>query len=140
MKSLVAEDDQISRKVLQNMLQCYGPCKTVADGAQAVEAFEQAWEQDSPYDLVCLDIMMPVIDGQEALKRIRQVESRMGLTSAGKTKVIMLSALEDPSVLMEAFYRGDATAYMVKPIEIHALEVELQNLELPITRRQMGWK
>ena len=46
------------------------------DGMEAVDAFMMALEDGEPYDLVCLDIMMPVMDGYQALMGIRNLESK----------------------------------------------------------------
>ena len=46
------------------------------DGMEAVDAFMMALEEGNPYDLVCLDIMMPVMDGYQALVGIRNLEKK----------------------------------------------------------------
>lgn len=130
MKTLIAEDDFTSRTIARRLLERFGPCDAVEDGLAAVKAFEQALRAGRPYDLVCLDIMMPDMDGQEALKRIRAVEAQMGIRGTGEVKVIMLSALDDPRSVVEAFYRGGATAYLVKPLAPERLESELRQLGL----------
>ncbi len=135
MKILIAEDDAISRQIIHKILARFGRCDAVVDGAEAVEAFQLALEDGDPYDLICLDIMMPGVDGQAALKEIRELERRMDIRGERGVKVIMLTALDDPHSVVEAYYRGGATAYLVKPIEADKLLVELQRLGL-ITAEQ----
>ncbi|MCJ8500360.1 response regulator [Desulfatitalea alkaliphila] len=130
MKTLIAEDDFTSRTIARRQLERFGPCDAVEDGLAAVTAFERALQAGRPYDLVCLDIMMPDMDGQEALRRIRATEAQMGIRGTGEVKVIMLSALDDPRSVVEAFYRGGATAYLVKPLAPERLESELRQLGL----------
>ncbi len=130
MKILIAEDDDISRMIIRKILERYGTCDTVVDGTEAVEAFKLAWSDEEPYDLIMLDIMMPDIDGQEALKQIRNIERQMGIRGSREVKVIMLTALEDAHSVINAFYRGGATSYLVKPIETEKLMAELKNLGL----------
>lgn len=130
MKILIAEDDDISRMIIKKILERIGTCDTVVDGTETIEAFTLAWEDDAPYDLILLDIMMPDVDGQEALKEIRGIERQMGIRGSREVKVIMLTALEDPTSVVEAYYRGGATSYMVKPIETEKLMAELVNLGL----------
>jgi two-component system, chemotaxis family, chemotaxis protein CheY len=130
MKTLVAEDDITSRRIAFALLSRFGPCETVVNGAEAVESFKLAWEAGQPYDLICLDIMMPEMDGQEALKRIRALEREKGIRSHAEVKVIMLTALDDPRSVVEAYYRGGATAYLVKPIESDNLLAWLRRLGL----------
>ena len=71
MKILVVEDDFGSRRMMQKLLEPYGDVDVVVDGEEAVEAFKMAWEESTPYDMIFMDIMMPKMDGHEALKRIR---------------------------------------------------------------------
>jgi len=116
MKVLIVEDDLMSRFILKDFLSPYGECDTVGDGNEAVQAFEFAWEKNMPYDLICMDIMMPNMDGLEALKRIRQTEKDSGILGSAEVKVIMVTALDNPKTVFEAFYKGGATSYIVKPI------------------------
>ncbi|MBI5552971.1 MAG: response regulator [Desulfobacterales bacterium] len=135
MKILIAEDDNISRQIIHKILVRFGRCDAVVDGAEAVEAFKLALEDGEPYDLICLDIMMPGVDGQAALKQIREIERQMETRGEREVKVIMLTALDDAHSVVEAYYRGGATAYLVKPIESNKLLLELQRLGL-ITAEQ----
>ena len=64
MKILLAEDDFASRKFMTKYLSQYGDCEVTVDGEEAVDAFMMALEDEEPYDLVCLDVMMPVLDGK----------------------------------------------------------------------------
>ncbi len=140
MKILIAEDDDISRMIIKKILSQFGTCDTVVDGAETIEAFKLAWEDETPYDLICLDIMMPDIDGQEALKQIRSLEKQMGIRGRKEVKVIMLTALDDPHSVIEAFYRGGATSYLVKPIEMDKLIKELKKLDLLTSDQEMRFK
>jgi two-component system chemotaxis response regulator CheY len=130
MKILVVEDDFGSRRMMQKMLERYGSVDVVVDGEEAVEAFKLAWEDSSPYDVVFMDIMMPKMDGHEALKRLRELEREMGVKPALEAKVIMTSVLEDPKNVIEAYYGGAATSYLIKPIDREKLEEELGRLGL----------
>lgn len=130
MRFLLAEDDFGSRRLLQVLLNPYGDCDVVMDGAEAVEAFRLAWEDNQPYHAVFLDIMMPNLDGQEALRQIRTIEKELGIEGHGEVTVVMTTALEDPKNVVEAFYQGGATSYLVKPIEKNTLKTELERLGL----------
>jgi two-component system chemotaxis response regulator CheY len=130
MRVLIAEDEFASRKVLEKFLGIYGRCDVVVDGDEAVESFQAAWADQDPYDLVLMDIMMPKMDGQEALKQIRDFEKSKGVVGFGEVKVIMVTALDDPRNVVEAFYEGGANSYLVKPIEKEKLDAELTTLGL----------
>ena len=70
MRILIAEDDFASRKFMLKFLSKFGECDITVDGMEAVDAYLMALDADTPYDLVCLDIMMPALDGYQALKAI----------------------------------------------------------------------
>ena len=128
MKILVVEDDFGSRRMMQKILEPYGSVDVVVDGEEAVEAFRIAGEESAPYDIVFMDIMMPKMDGHEALKRLRELERGMGVKPPNEAKVIMTSVLDDPKNVIEAYYGGSATSYLIKPIDRVKLEDELDRL------------
>ncbi|MBN2419218.1 MAG: response regulator [Deltaproteobacteria bacterium] len=130
MKILIVEDDFISRRILQELLSPYGKCDMAKDGEEAIHAFYLGWEEQSPYDLVCMDVMMPEMDGQEALQRIRDMEKEMGIIGSQEVKVIMVTALDDLKNIIRAFHDGGATSYIVKPISKKNLIGEMKNLGL----------
>jgi len=130
MRILIVEDDFTSRRMLQLMLAPYGECDIAVDGIEAVMAFEQALKTDNPYHLVCLDIMMPKMDGQKALKAMRDLEKERGIDPQHEAKMIMTTCLDSPKEVIEAYYRGGCTSYLVKPIEKSKLINELRELQL----------
>ncbi len=130
MNILIAEDDFTSRRLLQNILAPYGESMITVNGEEAVEAFTLALEQGRPFDLVCMDIMMPVMDGQQALREIRAVEQRNGVKPADEAKIIMITALGDPRNVVDAYYKGGAAVYLTKPIDVRAFIDTLRQLGL----------
>ena len=130
MKVLIVEDDFTSRKLLQTILAPYGECDIAVNGREAVDAFQSALDQKSGYDLVCMDIMMPEMDGQRALREIRNLEKKHGIAEDKEAKIIMTTALDDPKNVVEAYYKGGATSYVTKPIDKPMLLHLLGNLGL----------
>jgi two-component system chemotaxis response regulator CheY len=130
MKILIVEDDLTSRFVLQKMLTSFGECNSVVNGREAVEAFNIALKEKSPYDLICLDIMMHEMDGRTALRLIRQIEKDSGIHPKNEVKIVMMTALDTPDEVFDAYYRGACTHYLVKPIEKQKLINVLEELEL----------
>lgn len=130
MRTLIVEDDFVSRRILKDILSPYGDCEVVVNGNEAVQAFQLACEEKVFYDLICLDIMLPETDGVEALCRIREIEKAFGKTGSKETKVIMVTALDDPRTVFKAFQKGGATAYIVKPIEKEVLLMKIRALGL----------
>lgn len=117
MKILIAEDDLASRKFLFKFLSKYGNCDIVVDGMEVLDAYLVAIKDNEPYDLICLDIMMPKVDGVKVLKAIRDFESQRNFSNDKKVKVIMITALADTSYVKKAFEIG-CEAYATKPIDI----------------------
>lgn len=129
-KILIVEDEFISRALLGQILSPYGTCHIATNGREALEILKNACDLNEKYDLVCLDIMMPEIDGQEVLAGIREMEESRGISGVTATKVIMTTALDDTYNIMEAFTRGHCEAYLTKPIDRHRLLEHLSELKL----------
>ena len=132
MKYLIVEDGFMARKLMQRYLSSYGECDIAVDGKEAVEAFRQAIDEKQPYDLICLDIMMPNMDGRQALKLIRQIESDHGIAGLECVKVIMTTALGDSKNVMGSFREG-CEAYIVKPVKKDKLLEEMENLGIALS-------
>lgn len=129
MKILIAEDDFASRKFMLRFLSKYGDCDITVDGMEAVDAFLMALEAEEGYDLVCLDIMMPVLDGYQALKAMRDIEKDKGVPEEKAAKIIMTTALNEGRNVTKAFELG-CVAYAGKPIDQEKFENVLKKLEL----------
>ena len=129
MRILIAEDDLTSRKFLSKFLSKYGECDMVVDGLEALDAFIMSINDKKPYDLICLDIMMPKVDGVKVLKNIRDLEIQKGIAPEKRSKVIMTTALAETQLVQNAFSIG-CDAYAAKPIDITRFVQVLKNLGL----------
>ena len=116
MNILVVEDDFISRKLLCRYVDPYGEASVAINGIEAVSAVRFALESGAPYDLICLDIMMPGMSGEETLQAIRELEQKHGLDPNRRARVIMTTAVEDEATIRRAL-EASADRYIVKPIE-----------------------
>lgn len=130
MRILIVEDDLISRNMLHQILSGLGQCDIAVDGKEAVDAFQQAWNASAPYDLICMDIMMPGLNGHEALDQIRGIETQMEIPKNTEVKVIMTTASDDKRNVSDALFKGGASAYFVKPVDPDKLTDELRILGL----------
>lgn len=118
-KILIVEDSDLQADMLESILDDLG-LKNVTraeNGVQAVEYFAEALRSGTGYYLVFLDIVMPEMDGQEALKRMRALEKEGGVGGSDKTTIIMLTSLSSPQDMLAALLEGDCTDYIVKPVE-----------------------
>ena len=119
MKILVVDDERPNREMLLLILQTFGTCVEAQDGVEAVALFKKALHEGDPFDLVLLDIMMPEMDGQQALKEIRIAEKTMygpSLNMHNYACIIMVTSLDNPVHLIEAYTRGKCNGYLTKPI------------------------
>ena len=129
MKSLVVEDDFTNRLFLQTFLLRYGECHMAVNGKEALEAVRLAFEGGYPYDLICMDIMMPEMDGQEAVERVRLLEEARGVLSTSGVKIVMTTAVTEMKEVFRSF-RALCDAYLVKPIDTAELVGLLQSFGL----------
>lgn len=129
MKTLIVEDDPVSRFILETTLRVHGPTTLLFNGSQASARILQALDEGQPFDLVTLDIMMPEVDGQTALRQIREAENRFGLPPASRSRIVMTTALDDQKNVFAA-REGACDGYLVKPIRKAALLALVRQLGL----------
>ena len=134
MRSLVVEDEFTSRRILQRVLAGYGECHIAVDGREAREAIATALAAGEPYQLVCLDLMLPDGDGHEVLAALRAAEQERGIAPGRGARIIMTTSLGTADHVMAAFREG-CDAYLRKPVEPDRLRDELTKLRLIAPRR-----
>jgi two-component system chemotaxis response regulator CheY len=129
LRILLVEDDVTSRLVLQTFLSRYGECHIAVNGREGVEAFRSILERGQRYDLICMDIMMPEMDGREALRHVRALEEAQGISSTYGAKIIMTTALADIKGVVRCFWEL-CDSYLVKPIDLTQLLSQLKSYRL----------
>ena len=116
MKFLCAEDNAINAEILEMLLEANGACCTIcANGQEIVDAFASVKPGD--YDMILMDVQMPVMDGLEATRRIRSSENPLGRT----IPILAMTAnafLED----MQKSKDAGMDEHLSKPVDISALE------------------
>ncbi len=125
MHFLIAEDDETNRLVLKTFLSRFGKCTVVKDGREALEAMQSAYLQRQGFDLVCMDLKMPAMDGHEAIKKIRGFELEQGILRP--SKILVMTAMTDMANITQALL-GKCNAYLMKPIDLRLLQAELEEL------------
>lgn len=131
MKILVVEDDFASRLLLQHILEPHAEVHIAVDGEEALTAFEKALKAGEPYNLICLDIMMPKMDGLSVLREIRKKEEAENIHGLDGVKIIMTTALDDKKTIMSAF-KSQCEAYLTKPIDKTRLLEKIRSFDLLI--------
>ena len=116
MKFLCAEDNAINAEILEMLLEAKGAsCTICSNGQEIVDAFASVKPGD--YDMILMDIQMPVMDGLEATRRIRSSENPLGRT----IPILAMTAnafLED----MQKSKEAGMDEHLSKPVDISALE------------------
>lgn len=133
LRILVVEDDFTSRQLLIAALSKYGECHVAIDGLEAVQAVIESYEKapTQPYDLICMDVQMPNMDGTTAAKTIREIERGKDVEGTEfESMIIMISCVEDPKVIMKACYQCGANHYFVKPLDLYQMTRQMQKLGL----------
>ena len=116
MKFLCAEDNAINAEILEMLLEANGAsCTICSNGQEIVDAFASVKPGD--YDMILMDVQMPVMDGLEATRRIRSSENPLGKT----IPILAMTAnafLED----MQKSREAGMDEHLSKPVDISALE------------------
>lgn len=121
-KALLVEDNEINLEIATIMLQDLGLIVTPAqNGKEALDIFEQS--DTHTFDYIFMDVMMPVMDGLEATRRIRSLNRE----DAKTTPIIALSANAFEDDIKECLDAG-MNAHVAKPIDVNVLKEELSLL------------
>jgi len=129
LRILLVEDDFACRFLLQSFLCRYGECHIAVNGREAVDAFRASLKLGQPYDLICMDIMMPEMDGLEAVHQIRSMEESHGIRSTHGVKIIMTTTVDAVSEVFKCFNEL-CDAYLVKPIDLGQLLNQMRSCQL----------
>jgi CheY-like chemotaxis protein len=116
---LLVEDNPVNRMVAETMLAQFAvEVHTAENGLEALEMYDQ-W----PYDLILMDLQMPVMDGLEATEHIRKQEARSGK----HTPIVALTAnaMEGDR---ERCLQGGMDGYLAKPVTLEGLEEEMMRV------------
>jgi len=129
MKVLIVDDDSLSLMLMTDILSPFGSCDTADNGIDAIALFEKALAEETPYDLICLDILMPEMDGHQVLKQIRFIEDSMGIDTPDAVKIIMVTSESDVDIILKA-YNIRCDVYVTKPISRQIIVDKIRFLNL----------
>jgi len=132
-RCLVVDDDELGRELIAQYMDGIADCEMAENGLKAVDKFRSAFEGGNPYDLIILDLVMPEMDGHTAAKEIRTIEKEWGVSITDGVNIIVLSSLNTPSDVIQAYVSARSAAHLVKPVQPDKLLVILGKLGI---RRQ----
>jgi len=127
MKTLIVDDCALSRQLLIICIEDYSDIDFATNGKEAINKVKQAIEQKENYNLICMDLNMPVMDGHETMQAIREMEVVSGLSRA---KLFMITASSCPDDMIKAITEGECDDYIMKPVMRKAIRKLLQKHEL----------
>ena len=120
---LCAEDNELNAEILKELLDIEGAkCQICENGEKVVEAFEKS--QPGEYDMILMDIQMPVMNGYEATKAIRNSKHPMAKT----IPIIAMTANAFSEDIQQSFSAG-MNAHVSKPVEMKVLGKAIQNIK-----------
>lgn len=128
MNILIVEDDIISQNIILDCLSEY-KCSLASNGIEAVEMFRLALDQNNPYYLICMDIILPDLDGYESMKKIRAIEKEYNVPKEKSVKVIITTIVNDSKNLKKGFDLN-CDAYAGKPINKKQLINTIKSLSM----------
>ena len=129
MKFLCAEDNAINAEILEMLLEANGAsCTICSNGQEIVDAFANV--KPGEYDMILMDVQMPVMDGLEATRRIRNGENPLG-------RIIPILAMTANAFLedMQKSKEAGMDAHLSKPVDIAALEQTVKRFRVTPPRK-----
>ena len=106
MRILIADDHEDSAHMFKLVLEQFGEVVLASDGKQVINEVKAAWDQEQPFNLILMDVMMPNMDGIQALRYLREEEQRRNHSGPERLKVVMLTAYADEENMQRAFQLG----------------------------------
>ena len=133
LKVLIADDHFLIRQFVRNTLQeaKITNVQTAADGNEAIDLVQKAYDAGQPYDIVFLDWNMPTISGLEVLSYFR------AKSEYTNTAFVMLTAESEQQNIMKAIKAG-ATSYIIKPVSPTDLNKKLFEINEWIKRKRQA--
>jgi len=129
MKILIVDDVRLVRELEERHLKQYGSCETAQNGHEAISMIKTAFKLGTPYNLILLDILMPVTDGFEVIKTVRSIERENKVDDKNRCRIIIISALKTDDEVKKAIELG-CDDYMLKPIQLQLLKSKLKKFQL----------
>lgn len=129
-RCLIVDDDVTTCFILKVILEEYFVCDIAVNGEKALCSFDKGHLEGAHYDLICLDINMPGMNGLNVLRHIRGAESAQVLPPDLETNVIIISADTTSKTVLNSFFECGASSYITKPIDRKKLLHELATLGL----------
>lgn len=117
MKALVVDDVEINREMLTVFLEGRASVVCAESGEDAVKLVEEALASQAYFDLICMDISMPGMNGHETLQIIREMEAAH---NGSRATVFMVTGSSSPDDMFDALVQGGCDDYITKPLMLQS--------------------
>ncbi|CAB1062876.1 hypothetical protein D1BOALGB6SA_7658 [Olavius sp. associated proteobacterium Delta 1] len=127
MRTLIVDDEMVSRTKLELIMEYFGDCQALEHGNDALAAFHEAHQNDDPFDLIMLDINLPGMDGIQLLTAIRNAEKELNIAKSRQAKILMTSSYRDKERIVASVQSG-CDDYIGKPFDLDLIRNKLDKL------------
>jgi two-component system chemotaxis response regulator CheY len=133
LRILIVDDQYANRSQLKALLSAYGDCDSAGSAKIALMMYEQAHEENMPYDLITLDIEMPDKNGHQVLTEIRAHEEKNKIfVKNQEVKVLMVSVKDTKEDIIGSFREG-CEGYLIKPVTPDKLKTALAKVGINVS-------
>ena len=122
---LIVDDDDMGRLMLKDFLSELAQCHCAVNGREGLEFFEKALAEGNPYDLLCIDLVMPEMNGLALIRKIREIENANPVFSDMRTKIFVISASDSAWDKADLVLDNLCDDYITKPFSRSSLMVNL---------------
>jgi HD-like signal output (HDOD) protein len=137
MKTLIVDDQIVSRMKIQKIMEGFCEIDAVDCGQAAIDAYKKSLEIKTPYNLITLDVSMPDLDGREVLKTIRDLETNHQIDKDQQVKILMITSSSDKETVLSSIQAG-CDDYLVKPLNREAISHKLKKFGLILSNESHG--
>ena len=132
---LIVDDEEMGRYMLQAFLSEFALCDVAENGNEALRLFEKAQLEGKPYDLLCVDLIMPGMNGIALIRKIRELERIDSVYVGVRSKIFVITASDSAWDKADLLLENLCDDYIVKPFNRESLKDDLYKHELGVPGR-----
>lgn len=118
MRLLIADDERMDQRILERSLESeVEAIGTANNGLEALYAIRDGLSGDAPWDVIILDLQMPVLGGLDTATLIRETERMLGEDYVGRTAILFTSCSGNDREICKSFFSTGASGFIKKPYD-----------------------
>ncbi len=127
--ALIVEDVFLIQRVIERFIEPYGVFTVSNNGKEALKKYAEFFFNGNAFNLVCLDIYLPEMNGLDVLSNIRKFEDEIKLKSEERCKIIIISSVTHPATVQQAYKLG-CDYYVAKPFSKEDIVNALKKIKM----------